>query len=519
MLRSPLVRTVLVLLLLAALAALAPRAAAGNDRPPNVVLILADDLGYAELGCYGQEKIRTPRIDGLAAEGMRFTQHYAGAPVCAPSRCVLLTGRHTGHAFIRGNSEVGSWDPEAPEGQRPLPADEVTLAERLRALGYATGAFGKWGLGGPGSTGHPGHQGFDWFYGYLCQRVAHNYYPTHLWRNHDVDVLHGNRYFSAHQTLAEPPTTPDPYARFRGADYAPDAIIDEALAFVRRCGEQPFFLYYASVIPHVALQVPDDRVAAYPEAWDDDPYLGQRGYLPHPRPRAAYAAMITSLDTSVGRLLDLLDELELAGDTIVMFTSDNGTTFAGGVDRVFFASLGELRGHKANLLEGGLRVPLVVRWPGRVAPDTATDHVSAFQDVVPTVLELIGADPPPDEGLDGISFAPTLLGRDAQREHDYLYWEFPEGGMQQAVRLGDWKGLRRRLKDGVPPMELYDLATDPGETTDVADRHPQVTARIRAIMGDARVPSPEFPIPALDEMRMREPVDHCDTAAKEDHAR
>jgi arylsulfatase A-like enzyme len=467
---------------------------------PNIVYVLADDLGYHELGCYGQRKIRTPNLDRLAREGMRFTRHYSGSPVCAPSRCVLLTGRHTGHAVIRGNREMGGWGPEEPEGQWPLPASEVTIAELLRERGYATAAVGKWGLGGPGSTGHPLHQGFDRFYGYLCQRVAHNYYPTHLWRNHDVDVLHGNRHFRAHQRLDEPPGDAAGYDRYRGADYAPKAMADEAVRFlrshVRDHSDQPFFLYYASPIPHVALQVPDEDVAAYPVEWDPEPYLGQRGYLPHPRPRAAYAAMITYLDRNVGRLLDALDELGVADDTLVMFSSDNGTTYAGGCDRAFFESLGSLRGTKGTVHEGGLRVPMIARWPGRIEAGTVTDHVSAFQDVLPTVMEITGGVVP--EGLDGVSFAPTLLGRHGQREHDHLYWEYPERDGQQAVMIGDWKGVRRNLQKDDLTIRLYDLATDADETTDVAAAHPDLVARIRRIMDEDRVPSAAFPIEALD---------------------
>jgi len=469
------------------------------ERPPNIIYVLADDLGYHELGCYGQTKIRTPNIDRLAAAGMRFTRHYSGSPVCAPSRCVLMTGKHTGHSAIRGNREMGRWGPEEPEGQWPLPAEEVTIAELLRERGYATGVLGKWGLGGPGSVGHPNNQGFDHFYGYLCQRVAHNYYPTHLWRNHDVDVLHGNRAFRAHQRIDGPLADESDYLRFLGGDYAPWEIANEALAFIRRNAEGPFFLSYASVIPHLALQVPDEEVDAYPREWDQSHYLGGRGYLPHPRPRAAYAAMITHLDRNVGRILDLIDELDLAGDTIVMFSSDNGTTFTGGCDREFFGSLGDLRGHKCTVYEGGLRVPMIVRWPEHVAAGSTTAHVSAFQDVLPTLTEITGAETP--AGLDGVSFLPTLLGAEGQRRHDHLYWEYPESDRQQAVMIGDFKGVRTNLRMGDMTVRLYDLSVDPGELDDVAAMHPGIVEDMVRIMRDGRVPNPVFPLEALDEQK------------------
>jgi arylsulfatase A len=468
------------------------------ERQPNIIYILADDLGYRELGCYGQERIRTPNLDRLAAEGMRFTRHYSGSPVCAPSRCVLLTGRHTGHTPIRGNKEMGGWGPEEPEGQMPLPDEQVTLAELLQQRGYVTGAFGKWGLGGPGSEGHPNHQGFDHFYGYLCQRVAHNYYPTHLWRNHDVDVLHNNDYFRAHQSIAEPLPNESDYDRYRGGDYAPMEMRHEALAFIRRNAERPFFLYVPSIIPHVALQAPQEYVDRYPRAWDQEPYLGQQGYLPNPRPRATYAAMISFLDETVGRIMETIADLGLDDETIIMFSSDNGTTFAGGVDRAFFDSLGELRGTKCTLYEGGIRVPMIARWPGRIEAGSVTDHVSAFQDVLPTVMEIVvGAAP---GSIDGISFAPTLLGSGAQREHEFLYWEYPERDQQQAVLIGDFKAIRTNLRRGNLTIELYDLSADPPESRDVAAEHPEIVERAERIMYEERRPSAAFPIKALDEL-------------------
>jgi len=414
--------------------------------------------------------------------------------VCASSRCVLLTGKHTGHAFVRGNREMGGWDPEAPEGQLPLPAEAVTIAELLRDRGYATGAVGKWGLGGPGSTGHPCFQGFDNFYGYLCQRVAHNYYPTHLWKNGERDVLAGNEYFAAHQKLAEPLATEAEYwERYTAPEFAPDRMIEEALDFVRTSKDEPFFLLFASPVPHAAIQVPPAELDAYPAEWDAAPYLGQKGYLPHPSPRRGYAAMVSRFDHDVGLLLGLVDELGLGEDTVVMFSSDNGPTFNGGTDSTFFESAAGLRGLKTMLYEGGIRVPFVVHWPGRIEGGAVTDLVSGFQDVLPTVLELAGL--PQVSGVDGISLAPTLLAEGEQEQHEYLYWEYRG---QQALRLGQWKALRLGLKREDTTLELYDLATDPAESTDVAAAEPEVAARIAACLAAAHVPSQVFPLPTID---------------------
>ncbi len=469
------------------------RARRPRGRKPNIVFILADDLGYGELGCYGQEKIKTPNIDRLAAEGMRFTDAYAGSTVCAPSRCTLLTGKHTGHAFVRANYELGGWGPDEKEGQLPLPAGTVTLGGLLQEQGYATCAIGKWGLGGPGSTGEPNRQGFDHFYGYLCQRVAHNYYPTHLWRDGRKEMLPGNKWFSSHQKLKEPPADPSAYARFRGKRYAPDLMIDDALRFVRAHKDQPFFLYFATTVPHAALQVPEDSLAQYRGKFDDKPYLGQKSYLPNPEPRATYAAMVSRMDRDIGRLVRLIDELGLGEDTLIVFASDNGPTFNGGTDSKFFHSTGPLRGLKCDLYEGGIRVPLIARWTGHIKPGTTSDHVCAFWDVLPTLVDLTGGTPPAD--TDGISFLPTLLGRPGQKEHEYLYWEYIGRGGGQAVRMGRWKALRLGLrKNPEAPIQLYDLATDIGETTDVADEHPEIVKRIAHIMKTARTPSKYFPL-------------------------
>lgn len=481
----------------AAAAALAGcgRFGSGRRAKPNIILIVADDLGYGELGSYGQTKIRTPHLDRMAAEGLRFTQHYAGSPVCAPSRCVLLTGLHTGHAYIRNNDEMGFrgdvWNDLSLEGQRPIPAGTTTIGTVMQRAGYATAAMGKWGLGGPGSEGAPDRQGFDHFYGYLCQRIAHNYYPPWLWRDDEKDVL-DNEYFFPHQALPEgaDPNDPASYAQYSGNEYAPDLIATEALDFIRGHRDTPFFLYLPFTVPHVALQVPEDSLAEYDGAFPETPYISRgqtgSGYLPHRTPHAAYAAMITRMDRDIGRILALVEELGLDEDTAVFFTSDNGPSWVGGADPDFFESRGPLRGRKAQVYEGGIRVPLIARWPGRIAAGTVSDLPGAFWDFLPTFADMAGAATP--AGLDGVSLLPTLLGHEDQTPHDYLYWEF---GNQQVVRLGDWKGIR-------PPrsltIELYDLAGDIGETTDVATSHPDVVARIAGIMESGRTDSELFPL-------------------------
>ena len=494
-------RTVALLAGLAA-AGLAAPAVAAEPRRPNVVFVLADDLGYGDLGCYGQTKIKTPNIDKLAAEGMRLTTHYAGNAVCAPSRCVLMTGYHPGHAFIRNNQQYRKGE----EGQYPIPAETVTLPELLKTVGYTTGAFGKWGLGAPGTTGEPLKQGIDRFFGYNCQAVAHNFYPTHLWDN-DRRVALDNPAFAAHQRLPEgaDPKDPASYAQYRGKEYAPDRIGEQALKFVRDNKDRPFFLYYPTTVPHLALQVPEDSLAEYAGKFPEEPYPGGHGYLPNLTPRATYAAMVTRMDREVGRVMDLVRELGLDEHTIFVFTSDNGPLYdrLGGTDTDFFHSAAGFRGRKGSLYEGGVRVPCVVRWKGKVAPGTTSDRVTGFEDWLPTLLELAGARDATPAGLDGISFAPTLLGR-TQEPRPFLYREFPGYGGQQSVRVGDWKAVRQRLnpgpkaKGGPGAVELYDLSKDPGETTDVAAQHPDVVARLSAIMKEQHVKSDVFPIRALD---------------------
>jgi len=460
---------------------------------PNIVFIMADDLGYGELGSYGQKKIRTPNLDQLAADGMRFTQHYSGSPVCAPSRCVLLTGMHSGHSYIRGNDEMADrgdvWGDLSLEGQRPLEPGTTTIGSLLQEAGYTTGAMGKWGLGGPGSTGAPNAQGFDRWYGYLGQRLAHNYYPVHLWRDSVKHVLEGNEYFHPHARLPEDadPNDPASYEPYKGQQYSQELIAQEALDFIRENQGERFFLYLPFTIPHVAIQVPEEDLAEYEGEFEETPYVGDAGYTPHLKPRAAYAAMITRMDKDIGRILSLLAELSLEDDTVVFFTSDNGATWVGGADTQFFESNAPLRGRKAQLWEGGIRVPLIARWPGRIPAGTVSDHPSAFWDVLPTLSELTGARTP--GGIDGVSMVPTLLASGSgQTEHEYLYWEYVGG---QAVRLGDWKGIRLNPD---AEIELYDLAADMAEENNLASVHPEIVARIVEVMQSGRTESELFPL-------------------------
>lgn len=455
--------------------------------PPNIIYILADDLGYRELGSYGQQKIKTPHLDQMAAEGMRFTQHYAGSAVCAPSRCTLLTGQHTGHAFVRNNYELGGFADNEERGQLPLPIDAFTLGHMLQQQGYVTGAIGKWGLGGPNSTGIPNKQGFDFFYGYLDQKQAHNYYPTHLWRNETWDTLN-NEYFSPHQRLDAAPKQASGYDAFRGNDYAQDKMAEEALRFIREYQSQRFFLYLPFPVPHLALQVPDEALLSYRGIFAETPYLGEDGYLPHPTPKAAYAAMITRMDEQVGAIMALLQELDLDENTLVMFSSDNGATFKKGPDTRFFESVGELRGLKGDLYEGGIRVPMIARWPGQVPAGSVSEHISAFWDVMPTLAELSDAKLP--HHTDGISFLPTLLRHaEEQPVHAFLYWEYHGRGGSQAVRMGDWKGIRTQVhKNPDAPIQLYHLSQDLGEQNDLAKTYPEIVAQIHRLMR-SRTPS------------------------------
>jgi len=461
--------TLPLLALVIALAATAALSAAG--RRPNIVYIMADDLGYAELGCYGQTKIETPNIDRLAAQGMRFTQHYTGAPVCAPARCCLMTGMHGGHAIVRNNfaqKPKGYPFGDRFGGQYPLPRGTVTIASMLKQAGYVTGAFGKWGLGAVGTSGNPLKQGFDRFVGFNCQSHAHNLYPRYLVENNEQRMLVGNT------------------RGLTGSHYGPQQVADEMLKFVGENKDEPFFLYYPSVLPHLALQAPEEDIAHYRGRWPETPYKG-KSYLPHPTPRACYAAMISFLDKQVGRLMTQLDELGLADNTVVFFTSDNGTTHLNRqVDDEFFESVGPLRGLKGSVYEGGIRVPLVVRWPGHIKPGSTSDLISAHYDALATIADIAGVQSP--NGVDSVSFAPTLHGdTDQQAIHNYLFWDFAGYGGQLAVRKGRWKGVKQQLgKNPEAALELYDLEADISEQQDVAQKHPNVTAEINRIMLDAR---------------------------------
>ncbi|MCB9273086.1 MAG: arylsulfatase [Lewinellaceae bacterium] len=464
---------------------------------PNIILILADDLGYGELGSYGQKVIETPHIDALASSGLRFTQFYSAAPVCAPARCMLLTGLHSGHAYIRGNDELSGrgpvWDfakaVEDPnlEGQRPLPDSTFTMGDLLQERGYTTAVIGKWGLGGPLTEGIPNKLGFDFFYGYNCQRQAHTYYPRHLWKNGEKDWLN-NKLVPPHTRLPEGADTLDEasYADFELAQYAPDLMLDEARQFIRENKSRPFFLYYATPIPHLPLQAPRRWVDHYREKLGPEPpYTGNKGYFPCRYPRATYAAMISCLDEQVGALVAQLKAEGLYENTLILFTSDNGPTYTGGADTPFFESGGPFgcdygRG-KGFVYEGGIRVPFIASWPGHVPAGSSTGLQAAFWDLLPTFAALTRGQLPSD--TDGLSLLPALLGQpEKQARHEFLYWEFPEYKGQQAVRMGPWKAIRRNMQDGNLAIELYNLETDTTEQEDVAARHPDIVARMAEIM-------------------------------------
>ena len=443
---------------------------------PNIIYILADDLGYGDLSCYGQKHFQTPNLDRMAKEGMLFTQHYAGCAVSAPSRSSLMTGLNTGHTPVRGNMEVGE------EGQWPLPAETITFPKLLKEAGYVTAAFGKWGLGFPGSTGDPNKMGFDRFFGFNCQRLAHNYYPDHLWDNQEKIVLENN-------------------GGDQMEDYAPDLIHKQALLFIEKNKSKPFFIYYASTIPHAELMVPEKYLAKFrgkfpPEKKFKGTDAGAKGFRTGPygsqaETHAAFAAMITLLDKQVGELLAKLKELGLDKNTIVLFSSDNGPHLEGGADPDYFDSNGPLRGYKRDLYEGGIREPMIVWWPGKIKKGATTNHLSAFWDVLPTLTELTGI--PTPANTDGISFLPTLLGQSGQKEHETMYWEFHEQDGRQAIRKGNWKLVRYKvLIPAKTTTELYDLSKDLGETSNIADQHPEIVADLMKIMAQSRVPSEAF---------------------------
>ncbi len=451
----------------------------GSAAKPNIVWIMADDLGYGDVACFGGKTVPTPHIDALAARGMKFTDFYAGSTVCAPSRSVLMTGLHTGHTPIRGNARV------------PLADGYVTVAEMLQDAGYRTGLFGKWGLGEPGSEGAPNKQGFDEFYGYLNQHHAHNYYPSFLYRNEEVVRL-------PNVVPSADPKNKNPrmddlfgvgYATQKRV-YSADLIQEEALKFLDASKSEPFFLYYAATLPHANNQgrtqhggkaevtggeTPDFGAFADREGWDD----ATKGH----------AAMIAYFDQQVGEVVAKIDELGLSQSTLILFTSDNGPHKESRQDTSQFNATGPLTGFKRTLTEGGIRVPTIAYWPGHVAAGTTTDHIGYFGDLFATAADLAGAEPPP--GLDSVSFAPTLRGfADKQATHDYLYWEFYEQGSKQAVRKGNWKAIFRPLGSKTPA--LYDLGSDLAEQHDVAADHPEIVAEMVKLAAEAHIPDPAW---------------------------
>lgn len=445
---------------------------------PNIIYIYADDMGYGELGCYGQQKIKTPNLDKMAREGMRFTQHYTSMPVCAPARAMLMTGKHAGHSAIRGNFELGTFKDEEERGQKPLPASEFTIAELLRQKGYATAITGKWGLGMANTEGSPNKQGFDYAYGYLDQKQAHNFYPSHLWENGKWDTL-AQPWIDVHRKLNPTTATDADFEYFKGKDYAPEKMTEKALAFIDKSKSGPFFLYMPYTIPHVSLQVPDQYVKQYIGQFDEKPYYGENGYASTKYPLSTYAAMITFLDLQVGIIMDKIKALGLDDNTIIMFSSDNGATFNGGVNAKFFNSVGGLRGLKMDVYEGGIREPFIARWPGKIKSGTTSDHISIQYDLMATLAELTGQKV---EKTDGISFLPELLGK-KQPQHKYLYFEYPEKGGQLAIRMGDWKAVKTDLKKNpLNPWQLFNLKIDRNETNDVAAAHPELLKEFDMIL-------------------------------------
>lgn len=465
---------------------------------PNIIYILADDLGWGEVGCYGQEKILTPSIDRLATQGVKFTQHYAGAPVCAPTRCILMTGMDSGHAYVRNNYETGGY-------QLALSASETTIADMLQEVGYSTCCIGKWGLGGPGTSGDPNNKGFDHFFGYLGQVQAHHYYPAYLWRN-------GQKAYYNPADAANDGTTVDvPGADNNGLTedndgnvHSHDAMTAEALQWIGDHKDEPFFLYLAYPIPHVSVQPPahiddladgdgivfsNDVRTAVEEFYPGQPFgppiyhEGTGHYSATPDKRHEYAAMISAMDRDIGRIMDLLDTYNIASNTVVAFSSDNGATYLGEVDYAYFNSSGGLRGMKGSVYEGGIREPLVVRWPGKIATNSVSDHISAQWDTMPTIADILEIQYPSDSN--GKSFLPTLLGHpENQEDHDFLYWEFKYGSSwMKAVRMGDWKGVRIGNPTEGAAIKLFDLANDVDESSDVASAHPDIVEQIDRIMG------------------------------------
>lgn len=456
---------------------------AAQERP-NVLFILADDLGYGDLSCYGQERFETPAIDALALEGMRFTQAYAGTTVSAPSRSCLLTGMHSGHTYVRGNIE------REPEGQYPLPAEAHTIFHVFKEAGYKTAAFGKWGLGFVGTTGDPQAQGCDTFFGFNCQLLAHSYYPDHLWDNSQRVDLKDNVL----------------QVQYGRGTYAPDLIHQKALEYLDNASsDEPFFLWYPTILPHAELIVPEDSIIrkfrgkysekAFQGTEPGHPAFRKGGYCTQLYPHATFASMVTRLDVYVGQLVEKLKEKGLYDNTIIIFASDNGPHKEGGADPDFFNSNSIYRGYKRDLYEGGIRVPLIVSWPGHVQGGTETDFMCAFWDMMPTFCDILSSDIQTSvEALDGISLLPVLTGQKGQKEHDYLYFEFQEQNGKQAVRKGPWKLIYQNIRGNKPHYELYNLAADPSERHNVIDRFPDIAAELKEVMKEAHVESNDFPL-------------------------
>lgn len=475
---------------------------AKTPQKPNIIYILADDLGYGELGCFGQELIETPNIDKLAENGIKFTQHYSGAPVCAPSRCVLLTGKHMGHAQVRGNDEWRErgdvWGYKSMladstlEGQRPMAEGTVTIANKMQDAGYKTAMFGKWGLGAPQTHSIPTKMGFDFFVGYNCQRMAHTFYPTHLYKN-EARLHLGNDTIAPNTKLDKgaDPYDLNSYKKYNLQNYSSTVMFEELTGFVKENEDNPFFVYWATPIPHAPLQAPQKWVDYYVNKFgDEEPYLGDNGYFPCRYPHATYAAMVSYFDENVGKLVQQLKDLGIYDNTLIIVTSDNGATYNGGTDSPWFNSGGPFKSEygwgKGYTHEGGIRTPMVAAWPEKISAGVESDHISAFWDVMPTLCEIAGIYSP--EETDGISFLPALTGGN-QTPHDHLYWEFPSYGGQQAVRMGKWKAIRKNIMKGNMELELYNLDEDIQEQNNIAEQHPEIVKQMEAIMVKEHVPA------------------------------
>jgi len=484
--------TIINVLMILWIQPLFPQARQENSKQklPNIIYIYADDLGYGEIEPYGQRKIRTPHLNKLSEEGMKFTDHYTSMPVCAPARCMLLTGKHAGHSYIRGNYEMGGFADSLEAGQMPLPEDIYTLPKMLKKAGYTTGMVGKWGLGMHNTTGSPLKQGFDFYVGILDQKQAHNFYPTHIWLN-DEPLELNNPIINVHRQLDSTKVTDKDFDSYVGLEYAGDVMTKHVLAFIEDNRERSFFLYLPFPQPHVSLQAPQQYIDQYIGEFENEkPYYGQQGYAPAKHPLSTYAAMITYLDAQVGKIMEKVAALGLDENTIIMFSSDNGTTFNGGVQSAFFNSVSGLRGLKMDVFEGGIRVPFIVRWPGKIKAASVTDLVSVQYDLMATLADLTNQNP---RNTDGISFLPTLLGNNtAQKKHEYVYWEYPEKGGQVAIRMGKWKGVKidiRRKTYEKSPWMLFDLEKDTNEVNNLANDYPELIQKFNEIVKKEHQPS------------------------------